>query len=647
MKSFACLLLSVLLAVSLAGPAAAALVPVGDPFEIGTVHPMDISHVAAARPDGTYLVVAGFANRLFGRFVGPGGALIGEELEIDQGPVSSPAVAFGPDGGFVVVYVRQSEIRAAVYDRNGEKQQSVVVGPQRLPELRNLEPSVAVAADGSWMAAWGETAAASPDDGVLYGRWFNPDSTPRTEPLILDEGAYLPSSLEVTAAPDGGFFALWAQPYAVEITPPYPYFLYGRRFDAAGAPLHETVDLSYGSHGRLFPRPEGDGYVLVATVHRPLLLRIDLDGQQIGPDVQIDSLNLREPADAAVDAAGRLLVAGMGLDEVMYARLFNLSTLQPLSEEIEIPSPDGGLRLFKSLASAWPGQFFGLWYGLDFVTVPLPVDLRGQILTLDCGAAKDTLCLRDGRFRVEVSWQDHQGNTGVGHPVPLGEDTGTFWFFSESNVELLVKILDGRGINGRFWVFYGSLSDVEYEVRVVDTLTGQTRTYRNEPGHIASKADVDAFPDVPDTGAGAAAPSVLSSAAPSLLTPRPATAPLIEPACAYSDDALCLLGLEYRVTVSFVDPLSGQAREARGFAFSQESGAFWFFDRRNIELFVKVIDGSAINGRAWVFHGALTDVEHTITVTHVPSLAVWQYHNPRGRMHSGADTSALPPPTGF
>jgi hypothetical protein len=634
------LLLSVLTAASFAGPATAALVPVDGTFGIGTVHPMDTSHVVAARPDGTYLVVANNGG-LFGRFVGPGGALIGEEIEIESGAVTgSPAVAFRQDGGFIVVYTRQREILAAVYDRNGDHLRYVIAGPQRHSGRRNLQPSVAVAADGSWMAAWRETDATSfPHEGVLYGRWFAPDSTPKTEATLLDENAFLPYGPQVTAAPDGGFFVVWSQTSGELITPVHVNKLHGRRFDGNGAPLHQTMYLSYGSRGHLFPRPQGDGYVLVASgpSFRPWLLRLDLNGEHAGPEVDSAFSSPGESAEATVDAEGRLLVTALGFDGVIYGRLFDLSTLLPLSKPFPIPTPSGGPQLFKSPASAWPGQFLALWYGVDFVATPIPGPLEGQIFTLDCGADdQKTLCLRDGRFRAEVSWRDHQGNTGAGQPVALGDDTGTFWFFSSSNAELFVKILDGRGVNGRFWVFYGSLSDVEYTIRIEDMVTGQVRTYQNPSGNMASHADVEAFPDA----ASAAAPRLSRSV-------RSAAQPLIEPIlCAYGADALCLLGMEYQVTVGFVDPLTGQTRTARGFAFSQESGAFWFFDQGNIELFVKVLDGSAVNGHAWVFHAALTDVDYTITVKHVPTLASWQYHNPRGRMHSGADTSALPPPTG-
>jgi photosystem II stability/assembly factor-like uncharacterized protein len=103
------------------------------------------------------------------------------------------------------------------------------------------------------------------------------------------------------------------------------------------------------------------------------------------------------------------------------------------------------------------------------------------------------LCLNGGRFRVEASWKDFQGNTGVGKTLPLTNDTGAFWFFGPDNLELTVKVLDGRTFNGRFWVFYGSLTNVEFAFTVTDTVTQQQQTYRNPAGHFASAGDTSAF----------------------------------------------------------------------------------------------------------------------------------------------------------
>ena len=71
----------------------------------------------------------------------------------------------------------------------------------------------------------------------------------------------------------------------------------------------------------------------------------------------------------------------------------------------------------------------------------------------ECSASATTLCLNASRFEIDVSWRDSRGRSGVGQAVSLTADTGYFWFFSEANIELVVKVLDARSVNGRFWVF--------------------------------------------------------------------------------------------------------------------------------------------------------------------------------------------------
>jgi len=104
------------------------------------------------------------------------------------------------------------------------------------------------------------------------------------------------------------------------------------------------------------------------------------------------------------------------------------------------------------------------------------------------------LCLNGGRFLASVDWTNpRDGSTGSGHALPLTSDTGSFWFFDPRNVELDVKVLDGRAVNGHFWVFYASLSDVEFTLKVTDQETGAEKIYHNQPYTLASQADVTAF----------------------------------------------------------------------------------------------------------------------------------------------------------
>jgi PKD repeat protein len=109
-----------------------------------------------------------------------------------------------------------------------------------------------------------------------------------------------------------------------------------------------------------------------------------------------------------------------------------------------------------------------------------------------CATTGESLCLLD-RFRVELVWEDFEGQTGVGQAQPLTTDTGAFWFFQADNLELMIKVLDGRFLNDCFWVFYGALSTVEYTVTVTDSLTAASASYTNASGSLGSRADTAAL----------------------------------------------------------------------------------------------------------------------------------------------------------
>ncbi len=112
-----------------------------------------------------------------------------------------------------------------------------------------------------------------------------------------------------------------------------------------------------------------------------------------------------------------------------------------------------------------------------------------------CVPGPTTLCLGDGgRFRTEITWTDFQGNSGPGRTTNFATpDTGSFYFFDSDNIEMVVKALDGRQFNGRFWIFYGSLTNVGVEMTVTDTDNGLTKTYSNPLGSFASVGDTSAF----------------------------------------------------------------------------------------------------------------------------------------------------------
>jgi ELWxxDGT repeat protein len=252
-----------------------------------------------------------------------------------------------------------------------------------------------------------------------------------------------------------------------------------------------------------------------------------------------------------------------------------------------------------------------------------------------CQPSAAALCLNGGRFKVEASWVVPAGEAGRGQAIPLAADTGAFWFFDSANVEAILKVLDGRGLNGHFWVFYGALSNVEYSLTVTDTETGLARRYVNPPGQLASVGDTQAFGPL---GARAAR-------SPAVTGPRPIITERIDAAavtgtCIPGPTRLCLNGGRFAVEASWKD-FTNRTGQGTAVAMTGDTGYFWFFDASNIETVLKVLDGTAVNDRFWVFYGALSNVEYTLTVTDTVTGKVKTYMNPKGQFASVADTSAF------
>lgn len=272
-----------------------------------------------------------------------------------------------------------------------------------------------------------------------------------------------------------------------------------------------------------------------------------------------------------------------------------------------------------------------------------------------CTATSTTLCLQGNRFALTVDWVNQHASpaaTGVGEAVVDTDQTGFFWFFSEQSIELVVKVVDGRAVNGKFWVFYGALSDVEYTITVTDTQTSAVKIYHNPPGNVSGGADTSAFADslsgatveVSSLPARFAAPGPGPSA---LSAPRYTPLLLGPPSCTPSAEHLCLLGNRFEVSVAWINqhPPGGTGLGSTITATDQ-SGYFWFFDPASVELVVKIVDGGAVNGKFWVFYGALTDVEYTITVRDTETGTVETYHNAPANISGRADTSAFDSPGG-
>jgi hypothetical protein len=553
-----------------------------------------------------------------------------------------PRIAMGAGSG-MVVWNEDGNIRARLLTAAGQPAGDVIAVYTPIfccagaPDIAALQPSgFALVWDYAIIPIVDPVPPADDPIARLYNAAGEPlgDTFP-----VTTEPASGATQARVAADPAGGFAVAWEDAGSF-----LGALLEARRFTAEGKRQGPVIQVT-AEHGAFGPvpvyapggelsvawaNPGGDSFSHPAGLFAQ---RIAADGSLAGSAITLAGGPLRStPPDVAAAPSGqRLLVwaapgAGADSPSEIRARLFD-AVWQPLQ-----PAFRAGLFTPWSLptlpvAASGAAGFLATWDGLRAPGDPVP-QVAGQLLTAPatalCTADAASLCLAGDRFRVEVVWHDpRSGARGTGNPIPLTGDTGAFWFFSAGNAELLVKVLDGRTNNGHWWVFFGALSDLEFDIRVTDTLTLVRKIYHNPPYTVASRADISAFVD-----------PIVRAAAPdneaALAAPAPVTA------C----PAGACLG-EFQVSVDFLDPITLKRRQAVGVPLSENSAYFWFFDAGNVELAVKVLDGRAVNGHWWVFYGALTNLDYTIRVDWPAQHRTRFYHNPGLTMQSLADTKAF------
>ena len=177
------------------------------------------------------------------------------------------------------------------------------------------------------------------------------------------------------------------------------------------------------------------------------------------------------------------------------------------------PIPCPGAESAEPVRFAIPGDLLAAGYhDVELRAVaqiePGPITLMARS---GVHAAPDvpTLTQWDGRFRVLVEFTDPTtGGVRPAHASPLSQQSGGFWFYDPRNLEVLVKVLDGRPLNGHIWVFAASLTTLRYTLTVIDTAGGcdelpiapvhcPNRVYLHRAGQSAEIVDTKAFPVPP------------------------------------------------------------------------------------------------------------------------------------------------------
>jgi hypothetical protein len=106
-----------------------------------------------------------------------------------------------------------------------------------------------------------------------------------------------------------------------------------------------------------------------------------------------------------------------------------------------------------------------------------------------CHSASATgakLDLLGGRFRATMNWTDATAKPPLAAtPVlsPVG-NSGAFWALRPEDWEVTLRMLDGCGRNGFFWVLASGFSRLGFELEITDTWTGQKKLYGNETGRL-------------------------------------------------------------------------------------------------------------------------------------------------------------------
>ena len=254
----------------------------------------------------------------------------------------------------------------------------------------------------------------------------------------------------------------------------------------------------------------------------------------------------------------------------------------------------------------------------------------------NCRSSSSAMCLQGSRYEVTVDWRTADGESGAGQVASVGTaDSGLFWFFSSTNWELLVKVLDGCRVNGHHWVFGAATTDVGYRVTVTDTESGSVRRYWNEPGQAAAAiADVTAFREAcGETGATLVRREGARREPPPSLGSEQ-----------IADPSLALQNGRFDVRIQWTTESGETGPGSAALERTVDSGLFWFFEPSNWEMLVKVLDGCTLNDHYWVLAGSATTLGFEITVTDTQAGATRRYAKTDRRERAAAvlDAAAFP-----
>ncbi len=476
----------------------------------------------------------------------------------DEGNASSPKVAADRDGNIVATWNEGDELKGQEFD----DERRMTSGPFSIGSAdSDSEPEVASSASGAYAAVWRERTGSS--SARIMTRRYNKGGRARGPASVVDQGFGVDNP-SLSMAANGAYVVTY------------------EKGSGSGTDIYAV---RYNRRGEVAVAPR--------KINR-------VSGNNTNPSVALNSVGeavvvwengaSAKGSQASGDVVGAFLDQGLDetTDEVPVAQ--TESGAAPTEPEVSLDDDDQTTVVYTRRGGGQPDEIF-------------QTELSPSLSSGVCDGGSEELCLENERFSVTVVWEDFQGGSGEGQAVPLTTDSGYMWFFSESNVEMVVKVLNGCPLNDRFWVFAGGLTNVGVTLTVNDSVTGTSRSYVNGLGtDFAPIQDTDALEACTEDDALVFDPELVAQQS-------------ALPVCADDSEALCLgAGQRFRVKLDWRTE-QGTSGVGMPTGLTTDTGYFWFFDAANVEVVVKVLDGCALNDRFWIFAGGLTNVETTMTVT--------------------------------
>lgn len=484
--------------------------------------------------------------RLFNQQGAPAGpefrvSLNGPGISLENAGNSNAAVAADASGRFVIAWqgprqeiIGGSEVFVRRYSANGNLLASTrAVASQ--PESQKQFPDVAVHPSGAFVVIYART------NGTIEARIYSASAQPQGAEFKVNQGEASPTDPSVGVAPNGRFVAAWSG--AASSTPNNRINVRQRIFAANGSPLEgeQEVDAT-GTRPRVAVDAGGDVALVFhdngpdAGLRRSQLaaqcvvadsvaciqnerFKVEAAWREFGGDVGLataeeltsetqtfwffdeENIELVVKILDACDFTGTYWVfaAGatnveidLGVTDTEFGRSMNYFNpsgrpFETVRSVGEFPCDGNSSRLTEATESAIPSPGLPLPNGWNEGTMEVGVAAE------NCNANGERLCLNQQRFAVEVTYTT-EGTPKSGKAVPLSTESGYFWFFGADNLEILIKVIDGCPITQHFWVFAAGLTDVQLRMTVTDTATGQKKTYVNQAGKgFAPILDTAAF----------------------------------------------------------------------------------------------------------------------------------------------------------